>query len=143
MANISLLYYELKQAGLPVEGVSEDGRIDYSQELTAEEQSTAEAVVAAHDPDGDLPKNINAKQARQAFLDSALANKSPQQIFTHMQGRMDNWSSLADARGDLRKWLPLMAAVIVWPGNELPGLATAPKPLSIWAWVKEKINYGR
>ena len=114
MINVKLLYYELKQASLPVEGVSSDGRIDYSRELTAQEQSTADAVVAAHDPEGELPRVLNAKAVKQAFLDSALANKTPVEIYTLMQGAIDGWTSLADARSDLRKWLPLIAAVIAW-----------------------------
>ena len=112
--NIRLLHYELEQAGLSVIGVSEDGRIDYSRELIAQEQITADAVVAAHDPEGDLPKNLNKKDAEARFLLSQLADKTPEEIYTLMQDRMDSWTMLADARGDLREWLPLLAAVIAW-----------------------------
>ena len=112
--NVMLLHYELEQEGLPVIGVNENGRIDYSRNLTAGEQSTADSIVAAHDPEDDLPRNKNAKAAKQAFVDSPLANKDPVEIYTLMQGEIDGWSSLADARGDLRKWLPLLAAVIAW-----------------------------
>ena len=114
MINIELLHFELNQAGLPVIGVASTGRIDYSRELTAGEQTTADAVVAAHDPEDDLPRNKHAEAVRAQFLLSQLANKTPQEIYTQMQGRMDNWSSLADARDDLREWLPLIAAVIAW-----------------------------
>ena len=31
-------------------GVSSDGRVDYSRPLTAAEQTTAKAIIAAHDP---------------------------------------------------------------------------------------------
>ena len=48
------------------------------------------------------------------FLASALANKSPDEIYTLMQGQVDGWSSLAEAQSDLRAWLPLMAAAIAW-----------------------------
>ena len=48
--NPEKLHRELKDAGLPVVGVSASGRIDYSRALTASEQSTAEQVIAAHDP---------------------------------------------------------------------------------------------
>ena len=112
--NIELLHYELEQIGLPVIGVSIDGRIDYSRELTAQEQITADAVVAAHDPDGDLPKNLNKKETEARFLLSQLADKTPEEIYTLMQNRMDGWTTLADAREDLREWLPLLAAVIAW-----------------------------
>ena len=114
MINVELLHYELAQAGLPVEGVASDGRIDYSRELTAGEQTTADSVVAEHDPDGKLPSEANKDDARARFLLSQLADKTPEEIYTLMQDRMDSWTTLADARGDLREWLPLMAAVIAW-----------------------------
>lgn len=50
MFNVSLLTDELIAVGLPVVGVSSDGRIDYSRDLTADEQTTAQAIIAAHDP---------------------------------------------------------------------------------------------
>ena len=71
MVNSRLLHHQLEQAGLPVIGVSSDGRIDYSRELTAQEQATAAAVIAAHDPNGLLPEEQNARdyrEARQAAL---------------------------------------------------------------------------
>ena len=71
MVNYRLLYYELNQAGLPVEGVAADGRIDYTRQLTTQEQTTAAAVIAAHDPNGLLPEEQNARdyrEARQAAL---------------------------------------------------------------------------
>ena len=114
MINIELLHFELNQAGLPVIGVASTGRIDYSRELTAGEQTTADAVVAAHDPDGDLPWNLNKKEAEARFLLSQLADKTPEEIYTLMQSRMDGWQNLAQAKTDLREWLPLMAAVIAW-----------------------------
>ena len=112
--NIELLHYELEQIGLPVIGVSIDGRIDYSRELTAQEQITADAVVAAHDPDGDLPKNLNKKETEARFLLSQLADKTPEEIYTLMQGIIDGWGNLGQAKADLREWLPLLAAVIAW-----------------------------
>jgi hypothetical protein len=52
------------------------------------------------------------------LLNSALASKSPDEIYTLMQGQIDGWASLAEAKADLRVWLPLMAAAIVWLVNE-------------------------
>ena len=48
--NPQKLHQELKDAGLPVVGVSASGRVDYSRSLTAAEQATAAQVIAAHDP---------------------------------------------------------------------------------------------
>lgn len=59
-------------------------------------------------------KISNQEDVDARFLISQLANKSPQEIYTAMQTAMDNWTSLADAKADLREWLPLMAAIIAW-----------------------------
>ena len=54
-------------------------------------------------------ENVHAR-----FLISQLKDKSPEEIYVMMQNQMDNWATLADAREDLREWLPLMASVIAW-----------------------------
>lgn len=51
-----LLHHELAIAGLPVIGVSSDGRIDYTRALTSAEKATEATVIAAHDPKGLLPE---------------------------------------------------------------------------------------
>ena len=48
--NPEKLTQELIEAGLPIVGVSSDGRVDYSRDLTSTEKMTAEAVISAHDP---------------------------------------------------------------------------------------------
>lgn len=48
--NPTKLHLELAEAGLPVVDVEEDGTINYSEQLSQEEQTTADAIVAAHDP---------------------------------------------------------------------------------------------
>lgn len=50
MFNVSLLTDELLEAGLPLVSLNSDGRIDYSRDLTPAEQTTAQAIIAAHDP---------------------------------------------------------------------------------------------
>jgi hypothetical protein len=65
MVNIHLLYYQLSQAALPVECVDINGRIDYSRALTPEEEATAAAVIAAHDPNGLLPEEIDRRDYAQ------------------------------------------------------------------------------
>jgi hypothetical protein len=112
--NIELLHYELKQAGLPIVGVSSDGRIDYSRALTAAEQATADQVVADHDPNKELPWIENQKDVRARFLNSAIAKKTPQEIYAMMQNKIDSWTLLSQVKADLREWLPLTIAVIAW-----------------------------
>ena len=102
--NIQLLHYELEQAGLPVTGVSENGRIDYSKKLTVQEQSTADAVVAAHDSDGLLPQEQDeaiAKEAKQSFRNMPQwATMTPQEADKYI---VDNVNDLASAKVVLRK----------------------------------------
>lgn len=48
--DVTSLHSELEAAGLPVVGVSSDGRVDYARPLTPAEQTTAQAIITAHDP---------------------------------------------------------------------------------------------
>ena len=48
--NPKKLTAELQKAGLPVAGVSSRGRIDYAKELTKQQKSAADQIIAAHDP---------------------------------------------------------------------------------------------
>lgn len=102
--NIRLLHYELGQAGLPVVGVSEDGRIDYSRELIAQEQTTADTIVAAHDPDGLLPReedDVTASEARTSFRNMPQwATMTPQEAEDYI---INNVNDLASAKVVLRK----------------------------------------
>jgi len=65
--NVSKLHAELAGAGLPVRSVGGDGDIAYSRALTAAEQVTAAAVIAAHDPDDRLD-NIRIERDRRLTL---------------------------------------------------------------------------
>jgi hypothetical protein len=116
---VDLLHYEFEQAGLPVSGVSSDGRFQWSRKLTAQEETLAESIVAAHDPKGLLPREANRKDAIARFKASAIADKTPAEIYTIVQSQIDGWTSLANAKADLRKWLPMAFALITQIiGNE-------------------------
>lgn len=52
--------------------------------------------------------NVHDVQLR--FAAHALKGKTPAEIYTLVQGRIDGWSNLAAAKSDLRDWLPLLAA---------------------------------
>ena len=94
-----------------------DGTEVYLFVPDAADEGEIQVVIDAHDPEalsaGEI-KQAHREDARARFLLSQLANKTPEQIYTQMQGRMDNWSSLANAKSDLREWIPLIAAVIAW-----------------------------
>ena len=88
MVNFRLLSYQLSQAGLPVECVDINGRIDYTRELTLSEQNTAAAIIAAHDPAGLLPEEENTrdyKAARTAAL-------------TLLDGGITSWATMTAAQ---------------------------------------------
>lgn len=48
--NISKLHEELLAAKLPAVSVHSDGRVDYSRALSKAELTTADGVIAAHNP---------------------------------------------------------------------------------------------
>ncbi len=64
--NPSKLLNELEQAGIPVDGCSSDGRIDFGPDATDQQKIDAAAILAAHNPDTPLNSDID----RQADLDA-------------------------------------------------------------------------
>lgn len=94
-----------------------DGTEVYLFVPDAADEGEIQTIIDAHDPDalsaGEV-KEANREDARARFLLSQLADKTPEQIFTQMQGRMDSWTSLTDAKSDLREWLPLFGALLAW-----------------------------
>ena len=81
------------------------------------DEGEIQVVIDAHDPNA-LSKGEQREAYRQdakaRFLLSQLANKTPQEIYTAMQDRIDKWPNLAGARADMREWFPLLAAIIAW-----------------------------
>lgn len=73
MIDAAGLHAELWAAGLPVVGVSNDGRIDYTRDLTPAEWTTAAAVVAAHDPDKRQRDETTARDQAKAYRDGLQA----------------------------------------------------------------------
>ena len=51
LINPAKLHQELVLAGLPIASVSSDGRFDYSRPLSKAEQTKAQEVIDAHDPE--------------------------------------------------------------------------------------------
>ena len=79
MLDVTGLHEELITASLPVVGVSSDGRVDYSRELTAAEQTTAKAIIAAHDP---TKRERDEAKAAAADLKLYLDRTNPTQAQT-------------------------------------------------------------
>ncbi|MCZ7554512.1 hypothetical protein FBQ96_09185 [Nitrospirales bacterium NOB] len=48
--NPTKLHAELEKAGIPIEGVSSDGRIDFLPIATAEQMALADEILKRHDP---------------------------------------------------------------------------------------------
>lgn len=67
--DVTSLHSELEAAGLPVVGVSSDGRVDYARPLTPAEQTTAQAIITAHDPTKRERDELAARQTAKAYRD--------------------------------------------------------------------------
>lgn len=92
-----------------------------TDDATTSQIETAESSCANHD--GTQPSLAQQKTTsdavsegniRNQWQSSALHNKTPQQIFTTMQNQIDGWTSLTQAKADLRVLLPLLFAAIGW-----------------------------
>lgn len=67
------LVTELTAAGLTVDGADATGRVQYARDLTPEEQATAAAVLAAHDPARRERDELTARQQAKAYRDGLQA----------------------------------------------------------------------
>lgn len=54
--------------------------------------------------------NTDFQNVVQRYVNGNLANKTPDEIYTLVQGMVDGWASLADAKTGLREILPFLAA---------------------------------
>lgn len=85
MIDSTALYEDLQTAGLPVISANSDGRVDYSRALTPTEQTTAQAVIAAHDPlkrERDERTARDVAKAAAADLRTYLDRTNPTQAQT-------------------------------------------------------------
>jgi hypothetical protein len=88
--NPTKLTQELLDAGLPVTSVSSDGRVSYSRDLTTTENTTAEAIIAAHDP------SQSTEEARiEAYFESGITLQD--MVFALWYMLMQEDSTNADA----------------------------------------------
>ncbi len=125
MAELSLIYKRVNPARLDeemraafggrIQGISTGPhsiRVHFQEEPSGEDEALAQAVLDAHDPEALSA----AQQACQDFLmawhNGVLVGKTPAQIYQIMTGQIDKWASLAEAKADLRAWLPLMGMAL-------------------------------
>ena len=85
------------------------------------DESNARSIVSAHDStllstdqQLQLDLDVNGSDVDSRFDLSVIKNKTPDQIFTFLEGQIDGWTTLADAQVDLREWLPLLASAVAW-----------------------------
>jgi len=57
--NISKLDHEIRQAGIPIEGVSSDGRIDFLPSATQAQKDQAATILSAHNPVWYIDQRLN------------------------------------------------------------------------------------
>ena len=48
--NVTKLHHELVEAGIPIDGCSSDGRIDYKEEVTEDQKDQAQIILNKHKP---------------------------------------------------------------------------------------------
>ena len=85
MIDSTALYEDLQTAGLPVISANSDGRVDYSRALTPTEQTTAQAVIAAHDPTKREREERTARETAKTYytgLNAYLNLTNPTQAQT-------------------------------------------------------------
>ena len=133
--NISLLDYRLKQQGITgtIAGVGyEDAqrptagpaswhahnggfvRVDWEDAPDSADVILIDSFIATYEDTGDFPWEENKADVISRFQAHPLSGKTPNEIYTLMQTAIDGWGSLAEAKADLREWLPLMAALLAW-----------------------------
>lgn len=115
--NCMKLHRELAAAGLPVVGVCENGRIDWSRELSESEAAQAKAITAAHDP----TDHIAARKAAAESAAAAVPNWSTWTAEKAEEYINANVTTLAGARVVLAAMAKLLVALRdeAWP--ELAG----------------------
>jgi hypothetical protein len=113
--NVMKLHAELEKAGIPIEGVSSSGRIDFLPAATDEQKVQAEAILAAHDPNTLL--KVDQVQADAKGQATAIPNWA---IWTEQQA-VDwisaNVTDLASARQVLLAMVRMLVALRnqTWP----------------------------
>lgn len=117
--NVGAIDVSLKAAGIPIisvrdtDGTLQGVEVEFDLSATPSQKTTAASIVASFvDPSIVDATNLSDIQTR--WKASALHGQSPQQIFTTLQGQIDGWSTLAQAKSDLRVWLPLLTAALAW-----------------------------
>lgn len=116
---------EIISANIPAEGASignendkQTWRIDFKPEATPQHISQAQVIVDNFDiafyEAIEQTNNQSIQEAKDKWKISSLKGKTPDEIYNLVQNRIDNWSSLTEAKNDLREWLPLMITALAW-----------------------------
>lgn len=85
---------------------------------TADDENTLRTLITGYDTNTRTPAQ-QTKAVLTTDLDDVMArysagnlhSKTPAEIYTLIQGQVDGWASLADAKAGLRTILPFLAAV--------------------------------
>jgi len=75
MINVTRLHQSLVDAGVPIDGVSSNGRIDFRPEATTTQKALAAQILAAHDPSKPTTQEQTLMDAQSAL--KALNAKKP------------------------------------------------------------------
>lgn len=107
-----LATYRIEQDGFSIEmSAPADLTSAELKALVAEAVGTAVDVAVDAGRDGNIG---NAREVKARFAAHVLAGKTPAQIYTFLQDRINGWTKLSDAKSDLADLLPLLAAGLAW-----------------------------
>jgi hypothetical protein len=86
-----------------------------------EHEDAIDILVSIHDPNAlsEPEQEESEREAVRILLrNSPLAGKTPDEVYSIVQGRINGWSSLADAKADFLEWMPLLFAYVVILGEK-------------------------
>ena len=108
--DVNVLDAALREAGIPIDGCSSDGRIDYQAEATAVQKEQGAQILAEYDPDVALWGEVR-KERNQLLRDSDWTAVTDSALSA---GEQANWGDYRQGLRDLPQ-IFLDAEAVEWP----------------------------
>ena len=98
--NVAKLDAELKSAGIPIDGCSSNGRVDFRPEATEAQRLQAEAIVAAHNPADTRQQRFAKLGVTELFVADFLERRKGVLAPAWAKARLDEFQQTLEASGD-------------------------------------------
>ena len=106
--DVNVLDAALREAGIPIDGCSSDGRIDYQAEATAVQKQQGAQILAEYDPDVALWIEVrNKRDALLAASDHVLMPDYPMEDRSAWESYRQELRDIPQAYSDIEE--------IAWP----------------------------